>query len=92
MLQFAKMDYPALPIHDSFITRHAFGNSGELEEAMRRAFYDRFNRDIGISRELVTTHSISEINKNEDLSDVFKSDGPYSLYNKRNDLWFSSNR
>ena len=92
MLQFAKMDYPALPIHDSFIMHHAFGNSGELEEAMRRAFYERFNRDIGISRELVTTHSISEINKNEDLSDVFKSDGPYSLYNKRNDLWFSRNR
>ena len=92
MLQFAKMDYPALPIHDSFIMHHAFGNSGELEEAMRRAFYERFNRDIGISRELVTTHSISEINKNEDLSDVFKADGPYSLYNKRNDLWFSKNR
>ena len=92
MLQFAKMDYPALPIHDSFIMHHAFGNSGELEEAMRRAFYERFNRDIGISRELVTTHSISEINKNEDLSDVFKLDGPYSLYNKRNDLWLSKNR
>ena len=58
MLQFARMDYPALPIHDSFIMHHAFGNDGskeesELEEAMRRAFHDRFHRDIGISRELV---------------------------------------
>ena len=63
MLQFARMDYPALPIHDSFIMHHAFGNDGskeesELEEAMRRAFHDRFHRDIGISRELVVRQEI----------------------------------
>ena len=36
MLHFSKMDYPALPVHDSFIMHRAFGSSGELEEAMRR--------------------------------------------------------
>tara|TARA_A100001015_G_C15015598_1_gene725347 strand:+ start:520 stop:1878 length:1359 start_codon:yes stop_codon:yes gene_type:complete len=92
MLQFAKMDYPALPIHDSFLMHHAFGNSGELEEAMRRAFYERFNRDIGISRELVVTHSISEINKNEDMTDILSSAGPYYSYNKRNDLWLNRDK
>ena len=40
MLQFAKIDAPALPVHDSFIMHHGYG--GELEEAMRRAFYDHF--------------------------------------------------
>ena len=92
MLQFAKMDYPALPIHDSFLMHHAFGNSGELEEAMRRAFYERFNRDIGISRELVVTHSISEINKNEDMKDILSSAAPYCSYNKRNDLWLNRDK
>ena len=71
---------------------HAFGNSGELEEAMRRAFYERFNRDIGISRELVVTHSISEINKNEDMKDILSSAGPYYSYNKRNDLWLKRDK
>ena len=33
MLQFAKIDAPALPIHDSFIMHHGYG--GELEEAMK---------------------------------------------------------
>lgn len=92
MLQFAKMDYPALPIHDSFIMHYAFGNSGELEEAMRRAFYERFHRDIGISRELVATHSISEMSESEDLTDILSSSGPYSSYNKRNDLWLNRNK
>ena len=48
MLHFAKMDAPALPIHDSFIMHHGFGTYGELEEAMRRAFYERFNKYIKV--------------------------------------------
>ena len=42
MPHFAAMDAPALPVHDSFIMHHGFSYEGELEEAMRRAFYDRF--------------------------------------------------
>jgi hypothetical protein len=49
MLRFAKSDYaPLLPIHDSFIMQHAFGESDELEEDMRRAFYGHFKKDIKI--------------------------------------------
>ena len=33
MLQFARMDYSALPIHDSFIMHHAFKNDGSKEES-----------------------------------------------------------
>ena len=34
-------DAPVLPVHDSFIMHYAFGEElGELEEAMRRAFYE----------------------------------------------------
>ena len=41
MLQFAKINAPALLIHDNFIMHHGYG--GELEEAMRRDYYERFN-------------------------------------------------
>ena len=97
MLQFARMDYPALPIHDSFIMHHAFGNDGskeesELEEAMRRAFHDRFHRDIGISRELVirqemknTSNKTREVK--EGLEELLDAESDYSLWKKRDDMW-----
>ena len=54
MLQFIKSDdAPVLPVHDSFIMHHAFGEElGELEEAMRRAFYEHFKMDINIKSEI----------------------------------------
>ena len=51
MPHFAARDAPALPIHDSFIMHHGYG--GELEEAMRRTFYDRFGGDIPTSNEML---------------------------------------
>ena len=47
MLQFAQQNQVALPIHDSFMMREGF--AGDLEEAMRRAFYDEFQADIPIN-------------------------------------------
>ena len=97
MLQFARMDYPALPVHDSFIMHHAFGNDGskeesELEEAMRRAFHDRFHRDIGISRELVVRQEIKDTSNKtpevtEDLKELLDAESDYSLWKKRDDMW-----
>ena len=54
MLQFIKSDdAPALPVHDSFITHHAFGEElGELEEAMKRALYGHFKKDINAKSEI----------------------------------------
>ena len=97
MLQFAKMDYPTLPIHDSFIMHHAFGNDGskqesELEEAMRRAFHDRFHRDIGISRELVVRQETKYVSNKtrevtEGLEELLDAESDYSLWKNRDDLW-----
>ena len=97
MLQFARMDYPALPIHDSFIMHHAFGNDGskeesELEEAMRRAFHDRFHRDIGISRELVVRQEMKDTSNKtrevkEGLKELLDAESDYSLWKKRDDMW-----
>jgi hypothetical protein len=97
MLQFAKMDYPTLPIHDSFIMHHAFGNDGskeesELEEAIRRAFHDRFHRDIGISRELVVRQETKYVSNKtrevtEGLEELLDAESDYSLWKNRDDLW-----
>ena len=46
MLQFVNQNQVALPIHDSVIM--GVGFAGDLEEAMRRAFYDEFQSDISI--------------------------------------------
>ena len=94
MLQFAKMDAPALPIHDSFIMHHGFSTYGELEEAMRRAFHDRFHRDIGISKDLVIKHK-SNIPFDKDglatpsFEDIINAENDYSQWRNRDDMWMS---
>ena len=94
MLQFAKMDYPALPVHDSFIMYHTFGNNGELEEAIRRAFHDRFHKDIGVSRELVDrVVNNFTINKSQEVTvnsrDLVNKKSDYFLWKAREDMWMS---
>ena len=49
MLHFAKMRVPVLPIHDSFVMHH--GYEKELQDAMGKAFRDRFGQEIGIKLE-----------------------------------------
>ena len=94
MLQFAKMDAPALPIHDSFIMHHGFSNYGELEEAMRRAFHDRFHRCINVSKELVVQQK-SNIPKDKDgfvsmeIDDILNAENDYSQWRDRDYMWMS---
>ena len=53
MLNFIRAeDAPVLPVHDSFIMHYAYGELGELEEAMRRAFYEHFKKDINVKSEI----------------------------------------
>ena len=89
MLQFIKSDdAPALPVHDSFIMHHAFGEElGELEEAMRRAFHDYFKRDIKVSEDIgVMLPSSFDDKEFEDLTVEEIANGPpeYSQWNERN--------
>jgi hypothetical protein len=94
MLQFAQSDAPALPIHDSFIMHHGFGTYGELEEVMRRAFYERFNKDIGVSRDLVVQHK-SHIPLDKDgfvsleIDDILNAENEYSQWRDRDEMWMS---
>ena len=76
-----------LPVHDSFIMHYAFGDMGELEEAMRRAFHDHFKKDIKVSEEIgVMLPSSFDDKEFEDLNVEQIADGPvgYTLWNRRN--------
>ena len=88
MLQFCQMDYPALPVHDSFIMHHAFGASGELEEAMRRAYYNRNGKDINVSNEIVIPQNTS-IKANETFDEVLDPEPEYSQWKNRDVMWMS---
>ena len=94
MMQFTDMNAPALPIHDSFIMHHGYSSYGELEEAMRKAFYERFNRDIGVSKELVVKHK-SNIPIDKDgfvsleIDDILNAENEYSQWRDRDDMWMS---
>ena len=94
MLQFAKMDAPALPIHDSFIMHHGFSTYGEVEEAMRRAFHDSFHRCINVSKEMVVKQK-SNIPIDKDgfvsleIDDILNAENDYSQWRDRDDMWMS---
>jgi len=89
MLQFIKSDdAPVLPVHDSFIMHHAFGEElGELEEAMRRAFYEHFKMDINIKSEIgFMLPSSFDGKERNDLNFEEQIQGPpeYSQWEDRN--------
>ena len=87
MLQFSKMGYPALPVHDSFIMHHAFGSSGELEEVMRRAYHNRNGRDIGVSNEIVIPQNSGDKKTDETFDDILNPEPEYSEWSKRDNIW-----
>ena len=81
------MDNPVLPVHNSFIMHDAFGDMGELEEAMRRAFHDYFKNDIKVSEEIgVMLPSSFDDEEFENLTVEEVANGPaeYSLWKGRN--------
>ena len=65
MLQFVRSDNESvLPVHDSFIMHYAFGDMGELEEAMRRTFHDHFKKDMKGSEDIGVTMPSSLTSRN----------------------------
>lgn len=47
MLEFAKRDIPVLPVHDSFVVNRNVEASGDLEEVMRKAYFEVTGHRIG---------------------------------------------
>ena len=91
MPHFAARDAPALPIHDSFIMHHGYG--GELEEAMRRTFYDRFGGDIPTSNEMLEeTKADDSLPVSNGREEVLELQKEYSQWQARNDAWFAQKK
>ena len=89
MLQFAEQSQVALPIHDSFVMREGF--AGDLEEAMRRAFYDEFQADIPIKREVIIERiALFDEEGNPRTDAVTRDDRKHSQWYDRNTLWLYS--
>jgi len=88
MLSFAKIDAPALPVHDSFIMHHGYGS--ELEEKMRKAFFERYGRNIKPKKnelfEVVKETEVEEVSIESILADREK----YKDWHARNDEWFKN--
>ena len=95
MLHFAGIDAPALPVHDSFILHHAYGESGEVEEAMRKAFYDEVGEHISkIDKEILTWTYRKDEGDNDkpstlDLDTILSADDDVSQWKERHQLWYA---
>ena len=95
MLYFAGIDAPALPVHDSFILHHAYGETGEVEEAMRRAFYEEVGEHISkIDMEILTwTYRKDEDDTAEaktlDIYTILRADDDVSQWRERHHRWYA---
>ena len=58
MMHFANLESaPVLPIHDSFIVHHAYGETlGELEETMRRTYFNVTGGEIRTTAQIGNVH------------------------------------
>ena len=85
----------ASPVHDSFIMHHGFATYGELEEAMRRAYHDRFLSNIKVKGDIVVQVKPT---KNSSLDDkqffadtsvdgIINTDNDYSQWRDRDNMW-----
>jgi hypothetical protein len=93
MLHFAKIDAAALPVHDSFIIHHGYAESGEMEEAMRRAFHETFGENIKVSEEIIDwqyrkTQSDNAEIKPLSMNQILKADDDVSQWRHRHSEWY----
>jgi hypothetical protein len=96
MLHFADMDAPALPVHDSFILHHAYGENGEVEEAMRKAFFEVTGENISkIDEEILTwtyrkDHDDAAEAKTLNVDAILNADADLSQWRERHKYWYAS--
>ena len=78
---------PVLPVHDSFIMHYAYGELGELEEEMRRAFHGHFKKDINVKSEIGVMLPSSFDGKDSDelsIEQIVHGPPEYSQWERRN--------
>lgn len=89
MLQFVKADVPILPVDDSFIMHHVYAAYGTLEEAIRRAYHDRFHSNIKVIGDMVVQIKSKKGNSIVDTSSdaILKAENDYSQWIYREKIW-----
>ena len=95
MLNFADMDAPTLPVHDSFICHHGYAETGEIEEIMRKAFFEEMNEHISKVDTEILSWSYDKEDYTSDspsVEQVLDALDEFSLWEIRHHLWEESKR
>lgn len=73
MLRFCSMQYPCLPVHDSFLVHHALED--ELSQVMQLVFKEIFGKEVNVKRKLseVTYEGVGSVKT--DISDILNEKG-----------------
>jgi hypothetical protein len=89
MLQFVKLYVPVLPIDDSFIMHHEYAAYGELEEAIRRSYHDRFHSNIKVIGDIVVQIKSKKVVSIDNTSSdsILKAESDYSQWIYRDKIW-----
>ena len=90
MLNFAEMDAPTLPVHDSFICHHGYAETGEIEEIMRKAFFEEMNEHISkVDTEILSWSYYKEDStpNGPSVDQVLSALDESSLWEQRHYLW-----
>ena len=93
--QMTDVRQPALAVHDSFIVHHGYAEKGEIEEIMRRAFYE----EVGEHISKLDTEILSwTYRKDEDqpasattlsVNDILGGDDDVSAWRQRQEWWYA---
>ena len=82
---------------------HGYGDKGGLEEAMRRAYFERFNSSLSEKRDLVepVKHKILRLDDDKkainnhdgtiNVDDIINAESEYSKWRDRDRMWLSRN-
>ena len=95
MLNFADMDAPTLPVHDSFICHHGYAETGEIEEIMRKAFFEEMNEHISkVDKEILSWSYDKEdyTSDSSSVEQVLSVLAESSQWEQRHILWEDSKR
>ena len=95
MLNFADLDAPTLPVHDSFICHHGYAETGEIEETMKKAFFEEMGEHISkVDTEILSWSYYKEdaTPESPSVEQVLNALDESSQWELRHDLWDESKR
>ena len=91
MLQFTQCDESALPVNDSFILRQGYAETGDVEEAVRQAFFEEAGSHMSKSDKEILSWSQRKDDSSENNT-MNKAEGDVAQWRKRQSLWYESQK